>query len=312
MYPDLPDPLRMQRLQIPGGRLDTVIDTDTYNEIDDQFALVHALLSPQRLNVQAIYAAPFHNERSSGPGDGMQKSYQEILKLLERLGRPPASGFVFKGAQDYLPADGAPCDSPAARDLVQRALARPAGDPLYVVCIAAITNLASAILLEPSIIEKIVVVWLGGHALHWPDTAEFNLRQDVRAARLVFECGAPLVLVPCMGVASHLHTSLPEVEKYVRGRGATGDYLYEIFAAYQPEQMGRSKVIWDLAAVAFLLDPGWMSSMFIPCPVLTDELTWKIDPSRRLIRYIHHIDRDPIFRDLFTKLAQSVRTLHEI
>ena len=55
-----------------------VLDTDTYNEIDDQFALVYALLSPERLNVEAIYAAPFHNKRSQGPEDGMHRSYDEI------------------------------------------------------------------------------------------------------------------------------------------------------------------------------------------------------------------------------------------
>ncbi len=41
---------------------------------------------------------------------------------------------------------------------------------LYVATIGAITNVASAILMEPEIITRIVVVWLGGHALHWSDT----------------------------------------------------------------------------------------------------------------------------------------------
>ena len=62
-----------------------VLDTDTCNEIDDQFALVYALLCPEKLNVEAVYAAPFTNDRSTGPGDGMEKSYEEILRLLERL-----------------------------------------------------------------------------------------------------------------------------------------------------------------------------------------------------------------------------------
>jgi inosine-uridine nucleoside N-ribohydrolase len=42
------------------------------------------------------------------------------------------------------------------------------------VAIACLTNLASAILTDPSIVRRIVVVWLGGHALHCPDTAEFK------------------------------------------------------------------------------------------------------------------------------------------
>ena len=52
---------RLTRLQVPSGIVDVVIDSDTFNEIDDQFAISLALLSPERMRVQAIYAAPFHN-----------------------------------------------------------------------------------------------------------------------------------------------------------------------------------------------------------------------------------------------------------
>jgi hypothetical protein len=96
-FPILSEATRLLRLQPPAGRVRMVLDTDTYNEIDDQFALVHALLSSEKLSVEAIYAAPFFNERSSGPADGMQRSYEEILRLLDRLDRSP-DGLVFKGS----------------------------------------------------------------------------------------------------------------------------------------------------------------------------------------------------------------------
>lgn len=86
MFPKLTNSIMMERLEIPAaGKLSMVLDTDTYNEIDDQFALAYALLSGERLNVEAVYAAPFHNERSVSPGDGMEKSYEEILRVLERM-----------------------------------------------------------------------------------------------------------------------------------------------------------------------------------------------------------------------------------
>ena len=71
--PQLTEPFRLDRLQPPAGKIRMVLDTDTYNEVDDQFALVYALLSPERIQVEAIYAAPFHNKRSSGPADGMAR-----------------------------------------------------------------------------------------------------------------------------------------------------------------------------------------------------------------------------------------------
>lgn len=300
-FPTLSDTLRLARLQPPKSKVRMVLDTDTYNEVDDQFALVYALLSPERVTVEAIYAAPFHNSRSSGPADGMEKSYQEILRLLEQMAWP-AEGLVYKGAKTYLDATLEPRQSEAASDLVARAMVSPADDPLYVIAIGAITNVASAILMEPSIIERIVIVWLGGHALHWPHTQEFNLRQDVPAARLIFDCGVPLVHIPCMGVTSHLLTTVSELEAYVRGRGAIGDYLVDIVKGYHKDHVGWSKVIWDIATIAYLINDRWVPTELVHSPLLTDQVTWSVDRSRHLIRYANYIHRDPIFRDLFNKL----------
>ena len=64
----LDDAERLRLLTPRRGRVRAVLDTDTYNEINDQFALVQLVLSPERIGLEAIYAAPFHNDRSTGPG----------------------------------------------------------------------------------------------------------------------------------------------------------------------------------------------------------------------------------------------------
>lgn len=300
-FPRIPESVRLERLLLPSGVLRVALDTDTYNEVDDQFALVYALLSPERLKVEAIYAAPFHNERSSGPADGMEKSHEEILRLLGKMGRP-AEGWVYRGSTGYLDASLTPYRSDAALDLVERAMATPAGQQLYVLAIAAITNVASAMLLEPRIIERICVVWLGGHALFWPNTNEFNLKQDVYAARIIFDSGVPLVHIPCMGVTTHLRTRLSELDQYVRGRGVVGDYLADTVAALPSDPFAWSKEIWDMATVAYLIGERWMESELVHSPIVTDQVTWSLDARRHLIRYIRYVHRDPIFRDLFRKL----------
>jgi len=277
-----------------------VLDTDTYNEIDDQFAMVYSLLSPERLSLEALHAAPFHNSRSAGPEDGMAKSYEEILRVLARLNRPPGD-FVFRGSTAYLASAEDPQQSDAARDLVARAM-RPNGEPLYVVAIGAITNVASAILIEPRIIERIVIVWLSGHALHWPDTREFNLAQDLHASRLIFDCGVPLVHVPCCGVTTHLHTTMPEIERHVDGKGAIGDYLAQIFREHSGDHFAWSKVLWDMAAVAWIINDQWVPTNIVHSPIVTDQVTWSFDQRRHLIRSASFVHRDPIFRDFFAKL----------
>jgi len=301
-FPRLSDELMRQRLEPPSGPVQMVLDTDTYNEIDDQFAVVYSLL-PKNLDVLAFYAAPYFNSRSSGPADGMEKSYEEILRLLDKMGRDP-KGLAFRGADRYLPDGAHPVESEAVADLIAKARA-PRKGPLYVLAIGAITNVASAILMEPKIIERIVIVWLGGHALYWPHTREFNLAQDVPAARIVFDSGVPLVQIPCMGVTTHLHTTIPELEAHVSGRGAIGDYLVDIVKGYHEDHFGWSKVIWDIATIAYLIDSSWTPTDLVHSPILTDQVMWSVDRSRHLIRAANYIHRDPIFSDLFTKLKAA-------
>jgi len=304
----LSDAQRIQRLTPPdlaNGKLDVVLDTDTYNEIDDQFAVVHALLSPERLNVEAIYAVPFHNDRSSGPGDGMEKSYEEILRLLARLDVEP-EGLVKRGSASFLADRKTPVESEAANDLIDRAMARSAEDaPLYVMAIGAITNVVSAILTEPQIMEKIVVVWLGGQPHHWPTAWEFNLFQDPVASQLIYDCGVPLVQIPCASVASHLLTSVPEIEAHVEGYGAIGDYLAEVFKEYNDDHFAWAKEVWDISASGWLINSAWMPSHLVSAPILTDQLTYSIDNSRHLMRVVTQLRRNPIFGDLFRKLQKN-------
>ena len=219
----------LRRLQRPGGPVDVVMDTDTYNEIDDQYALAYLIRSPEKLRLQAIYAAPFFNGKSTGPADGMEKSYEEIGRVLDLMGEESRKGDVFRGSTSYLPDEHTPVDSPAARDLVRRAMARtPEEGPLYVIATGAITNVASALLLEPSLADRIVVVWLGGNAMDWPDAREFNLQQDVAAGRVLFLSGAPVVQLPCMGVVSAFTTTGPELRHWLSGKNRLCDYLVDV------------------------------------------------------------------------------------
>ena len=302
-FPIIPESVRLERLIQPPGKIRIVIDSDAYNEIDDQFAIVYALLSPERLDVKAIYAAPFFNERSTGPADGMEKSYLEILRLLGRLNRSTMD-FVFRGSDRYLSDIETPVRSEATEDLVNRIMNSDKNDLLYVVAIAALTNIASAILIEPNIIDRMILVWLGGHPLHWHHTREFNLKQDVMAARLVFDCGVPLVQIPCTGVASHLMTTLPEIERFVEGKGTIGDYLADTFKACSSDHFAFSRPLWDISAMAYLVNDSWVPTEFVPSPIVTDQLTWSFDRRRHFIRSAYFVKRDPIFRDLFEKLER--------
>lgn len=297
----------IRRLEKPAGKVDVVLDTDTYNEIDDQFALAYLIRSDEKLNLKAIYAAPFHNDKSDGPGDGMEKSYQEIMNVLTLMGREDLKRIVFHGAAEYLPSETEPVFSDAAKDLAERAMEYTEEHPLYVVAIAAITNVASALLINPEIRNRIVLVWLGGHALHWPDNKEFNLCQDVAGARVVFGCGVPLVQLPCMGVVSAFTVSGPELEYHLRGKNRLCDYLADVTTA-EAKRCGAGDVwtraIWDVTAVAWLLDGDFEEDCLIHSPIPEYDDRYSFDQTRHFIKYVYHIQRDRLFEDLFKKLTK--------
>jgi len=302
-YIKLEEAFRINQLKPPTGKVRMVLDTDTYNEVDDQFALAYALLSPEKIKLEAVYAAPFKNNRSESAGDGMVKSYEEILRLLKFMGKS-ADGFAFKGSGSYLQDISKPIESDATKDLIKRAMASSPEDPLYVVPVGCITNIASAILIEPEITKNIVVVWLGGNGLHWPHQKEFNLRQDVLAAQVVLNSGVPFVIMPTRPVISHFHTTIPELKYYLEDKNELSDYLYNIVVEYSGGREAWSKVIWDVTAVAWLVNPSWVPTNVVHSPVLTDQVTYSIDNSRHFIRMAYAVNRDAIFRDLFQKLGE--------
>lgn len=297
----------------PEGIVDAVIDTDTFNEIDDQFALAYMIRSNEKINLKAIYAAPFFNQHSTSPADGMEKSYNEIHNILTLMKEDELKKIVFRGSVNYLPDEKTPVISDAANHLAELAMAYSAEKPLYVVAIGAITNVASALLIKPEIAERIVLVWLGGHSFDWPDTKEFNMYQDVAGARVVFDSGAPVVQLPCNGVVSAFTISGDDMRARLYGKNELCTYLTthseNEVSSYVKAGNAWSRVIWDVTAVAWLTGAASGKNKFIryrltPAPVCEYDFTYSFDNSRGDIAYAYHINRDALFNDLIAKLTK--------
>ena len=292
----------------PSGRPDVILDTDTFNEIDDQYAVAYLLSYAQRLNILGFCAAPFHNEKSFSPEDGMNKSYDELIKILRLAGREDLTAHVHRGSTRWFADEGDCVPSDAARFLAEQAAAHTPERPLYIAAIAAITDVASALRMAPAAKDNVVVVWLGGHAHHLPITNEFNMAQDIAAARALFESGVRVVQLPCKGVVDRFATTKAELEAWLRGRNALCDYLVdntireaERYAAGKP----WSRVIWDVAAIAWLVDDAgrFMASELRPSPIPQYDGRYSFDHGRHPIRYVTEIHRDALFEDLFARLS---------
>lgn len=312
---------RLMKLEPPAKKMRMVLDTDTFNEEDDQFALTYAYKCSQAglTDLLAVYAAPFTHSPSTSPAEGMEQSYNEIIHILNLNGKTDTDGFVFRGTPGFM--NGVPAESPAALDLIEKALASPKDDPLYVVAIGAVTNVACAIALCPEITEHIVLVWLGGTSTDKPVANEYNLEQDPAASRIVLDCGVPLVQLPCSGVVDKFRTTVSELERFIDGKSGIAEYLTSLI---RKRDNGRafSKVIWDVTAVGYVVHPEWLDSKLIHTPRLTEEpkpadallslacyknsrprLYWTHDYTRHFMRTVTNIDRDRLYYDLFSMIT---------
>ncbi len=295
----------LKNLKVPTGKIDVVLDTDAYNEIDDQFAICYMLASNERFNVKAIYAAPFLNGRSENAADGMEKSYCELLRISEITGVPINA---FHGSKAFLKNEKDYEDSAAARDLVSRAEGYTAENPLYVVAIGAITNIASALLINPDISEKIVVVWLGGHSREWQDTKEFNMNEDYAAARVVMSSGVPFIQAPCFGVVSDFIISKTELDKYFCCSGKVSAYLVKTVldevASYTDVNGDWTRVVWDVVAVGWLLnnDNKFMTYDIVNVKLPTYDGIYSGSEEDIPMVYINKVKTENLLNDLSDKI----------
>jgi len=284
------------------------------------------LRTPERLALEAVYAAPFsfahrraalphpvRDERPfAPPAEGMARSFDEIERIYSLAGRAPR-GRVFRGAGDYLAAPGRPRASEAAEHLVALARSLPAEEPLYVLALGCPTNVASALLMAPDIAEHIVVVWTSGYPSHAPHAnRSFNLEQDPAASRWLFDSGVPLVYLPGFHVGAQLRLSWPEAEAYLAGQGPLAEGLFDLYThnplwelAGVRDRFAHSWVLWDLICVAWVLDPRWVPSTLVRAPVLDEALQWRAAPGRHLMREAHAVQRDAIFADLLRAIRRS-------
>src|ERR1700693_4634369 len=157
----------------PSNKVRVILNTDAKNEADDQYAVVHAILTPL-FELHGIIPAHFGDRR--GPGR-LQASHDEVLKVLDLMdlnGPIP----VRPGAATMLPDENTAVPSEGSALIIEEAL-NDDPRPLHVAFLGPLTDMASALLENPSIDERNVrVVWIGGE--DWPGGGwGYNLWDDV-------------------------------------------------------------------------------------------------------------------------------------
>lgn len=276
-----------------------IVDTDAKNEADDQFAIVHALLSPKFENVGFI-ACHFNKEGS------MQESYKEINHIFDLMGFPK-DNMIYKGALKPLKDLKTPEISEGAKLIIEEAM-KDDKRPLYAVFLGAITDLATALLIEPKIQKRLKAIWIGGGKSP-TGAVEFNLGNDINAINIVYKSQIELWQVP-KKVYELLPISLAELEENIYEAGPIGKYLFEQLRDYNNSETaiisdfrsGETWVIGDSPAIGLLLYEHRFHYELMRAPSVDNNGIYDFSTNNRMIRMYKYIDNRLIINDLFSKI----------
>jgi inosine-uridine nucleoside N-ribohydrolase len=170
-------------------RVPVVLSTDVGNEIDDQWAIVYLLLQP-KFEVLGVMSA--HAPTITAPAG--KTSYRILVDVVEnRMGmrRHPS---LIEGGSEPLETAVTGRRSPAVDFLIKTSRKFSKEKRLTVLMIGAATDIASAILLDPSIVDRIRIVQMG--FTNEQGGEEFNIANDVHAAQAILSSNVPLVIGP--------------------------------------------------------------------------------------------------------------------
>ena len=279
------------------------MDTDAKNEVDDQFAIVQAVLS-ESFDLRGVIDAHFGMSKSE---HSMQDSYDEIEKVLSFMNKSD-SVEIFHGAEKALESEGMPRESEGTKLIIEEAM-KDDERPLYVAFLGPLTDMASALLLNPEIAKRnVIVIWIGGR--DWPAGGwEYNLNNDVCAANVVFKSQVQLWQVP-RNVYRMMPVSFAELMNRVHPYGKIGQYLTENVITFNNEWVSRPseyRILGDSPAVGIILFNDCGEWEWKPAPEFDEHMNYVHNGQNRPIKVYKNIDARFILEDLYAKLKLAAQ-----
>jgi len=277
-----------------------IYDADSGCDMDDQYAIAHSWVTP-KIDLLSANSTLFRNEFEKTDGT-MEASHQENLKVIQLIGAK-GSVPVYRGCEEQISVQPgfAPVDSPAVRNILDTAMA--SDEIIYILATGALTNVASAILTDPAVMDRICVIWVGSQGLDTGVVEEYNLYNDQRAAQIVLNSGVPFILLPGFGARGTVQLIMHESTfDRIKTTSETGMFFKETlpcrFNVHTQENWSR--ILWDVAASAVLSVPHAFQFSIIPAPVFTDDGRYAYDATRHKIIYMEDIDADIVMDDVFS------------
>jgi inosine-uridine nucleoside N-ribohydrolase len=293
--------------QPPVVKIPVILSTDVGNEIDDQWTIAWLLLSP-RLEVLGIMSA--HAPSITAPAG--VTSYRILRDVVEnRLAMRVHPPLIEGGS---LPMDDSktPRPSPAVNFLIEKSKPFTKENRLTVLMIGAGTDVASAILTDPGIVNRIRVIQMGFNNRQGGN--EFNIANDPRAVQAILNSEVPLVIGPGDVCRASLSLSLDQAKEMIAVRGPIGAWLWEEFQAWyyryvkplRVNDFSKPWIIWDNITLAYVL--GMTDQQTAPRPRLKDDFTFEPGQANDTVTWITDVDERRMWADFLNLLDEYQRT----
>ena len=308
--------------QSPKPLTPVLLDTDANNEVDDQHAIAYMLFSGAAFDVEGISV-----NRTRGGGD-VEMQAREAERVVQLAGLTRVFP-VYRGANGSF-AEIAPhvgdreFDGRSAVEMIIAESKKSRPQPLVLVPVGKLTNIALALKKEPSLASRVRVVWLGSN---YPDPGEYNQENDEGALQFILDStSVPFEMaVVRYGKPSgtdHVRVTRDEIHARMRGKGPRiralvegrnggrfqtfGDYSVDLFDHIQMNGTPPSRALYDMAAVAIVKNPAWAHPRRIGAPQLVDSKWVERPENARTITVWEDFDRDAILADFYATMDRPV------
>lgn len=284
-----------------------IVNTDAKNEADDQYCIVQALLTPS-FELHGITPAHFGTRKSA---HSMQDSHDEVIKLLDLMNLN-GKVTVADGAANALTDEATPQPSPGAELIIREGM-KDDPRPLHVAFLGPLTDMASALLMEPRLNQKNVrVVWIGGGK--WPvGGPEYNLSNDIHAANVVFKSNVELWQIPST-IYQMIAVSYAELYERVYDKGPLGKYLVDQLiewnAAVHPGPI-EYRSLGDTPSLSVIMNPNGGKWSWQAAPEFNSLMNYVHTGRNRPVKLYETIDVRFILEDFFAKLSRFHRGVQE-
>ncbi len=293
-----------------GVKIPVILSTDVGNEIDDQWAITYLLLQP-RFEVLGVMSA--HAPSIAAPAGHI--SYRILVDVVEnRLGmstHPP----LVEGGNSPLGNAETPQPSPAVTFLIQSSKRFSKDSRLTVLVIGASTDVASAILTDPPIVDRIRVIQMGFNDEQGGD--EFNIANDVHAEQAILDSNVPLVIGSGKICRANLALTFAQAREMIAHRGPIGGWLWEEYQAWyyrfvkslRVNDFSKPWFIWDDITLAYVL--GMTEQHTLPRPRMRNDMTFEQMPTDKSVTWITHVNEKQMWTD-FVSLLDEYQQTHAV